>query len=225
MTYRTRLSGDALLTIEFDARIDPAINARAIALADALAAAALPGVLDVLPTYTTVAVHVDPLRVDYDRLIQKIERLSAALVGSAPADRAPVDVPVCYGGELGPDLETVAAFAGATAEEVIALHTARVYHAYMLGFLPGFAYLGVVDPRIAIPRRATPRTLVPPGSVGIAGAQTGVYAFSTPGGWQIIGRSPLTMFDPLREAPSLLTPGDRVRFVPVTLEAFLTWPG
>jgi inhibitor of KinA len=131
-----------------------------------------------------------------------------------------VEIPVCYGGEFGPDLAEVARLCALSEEEVIARHAAASYRVYMIGFSPGFAYLGGLDAAIAAPRRATPRTLVPAGSVGIAGLQTGIYPLATPGGWQIIGQTPKRLFLPEREAPCLLSPGDTLRFVPIGAEAF-----
>jgi inhibitor of KinA len=131
-----------------------------------------------------------------------------------------VELPVCYGGEFGPDLEEVAARCGLSAAEVMARHSTAEYRVYMLGFSPGFPYLGGLDPAIAAPRRETPRLRVPAGSVGIAGMQTGIYPQESPGGWQIIGRTPGRLFRPDRAEPCLLGPGDRLRFVPVGPEAF-----
>lgn len=223
-SYRTSLSGDALLLVEFEARIDPAINARAVALATALMTARLPGVRDVLPTYASVAIHFDPLRADLAAILAAIERHADAATDEV-VGRPPIEVPVCYGGTLGPDLGEVAAFGGCTAEDVIERHSSRTYQVYMVGFIPGFAYLGIVDPRIAMPRRAEPRQAVEAGSVGIADQQTGVYPIRTPGGWRIVGRTPLRIFDQNRESPSLLGPGDRVRFLPITPEQFAARAG
>jgi inhibitor of KinA len=132
------------------------------------------------------------------------------------ADRKPIDIPVHYGGDDGPDLATVARFAECSEEEVITRHSQRIYRVYMLGFVPGFSYMGRVDPSIAAPRHRVPRLHVPAGSVGIAGGQTGVYPVDSPGGWQLIGRTDTVMFDADRDRPSLLSAGDLVRFVPVT---------
>jgi inhibitor of KinA len=210
--FRIVAAGDSTVVVEFEERIDPAINARAIALAERLRADPVAGVRDVVPTYRSVAVYFDPLRTPQDALMARLEREAAGPVPEArPAGEA-LRLPVCYGGEFGPDLAAVAAFGGLSESSVIDLHTRPSYHVFMLGFSPGFAYLGVVDPRIAAPRRDTPRVRVPRGSVGIAGAQTGVYPAETPGGWQIIGRTPLLPFDPARANPFLMKPGDAVRF-------------
>jgi KipI family sensor histidine kinase inhibitor len=205
-------AGDSVLIVEFDERIDPAVNARAIAVADAIQAAGLPGVRDVVPTYRSVAVYFDPLRTDYDALHALVEREAAQAAPDASAQLAPVRIPVCYGGDLGPDLESVAARAKLTADEVVRLHAGRTYRVFMLGFVAGFAYMGIVDDRIAVPRHSSPRVRVPLGSVGIAGVQTGIYPAETPGGWQLIGRTLVKPFDPSRAEPFLLKAGDAVEF-------------
>jgi KipI family sensor histidine kinase inhibitor len=210
---RLREAGDSALLVELDGGIDAATNARVIAIAAAIRAAATPGVRDVVPTYRSIAVYFDPLRLD----IGHVRELAARAAGTPvqAAGGRTVEVPVRYGGDAGPDLADVAAFAGLRPEDVIARHASRDYRVYMLGFLPGFAYLGSVPPEIAMPRRATPRLRVPAGSVGIAGAQTAVYPRASPGGWQIIGRTPLRVFDPQRVPPAIFAPGDSVRFVPL----------
>jgi KipI family sensor histidine kinase inhibitor len=210
--FRVVAAGDSALIVEFEERIDPAINARAIRLADALQDAAISGVRDVVPTFRSVAVLFDPLRTDYDALLTRIEREAAQPEHASRVVREPLSIPVCYGGALGPDLPEVARFAQVSEAEVIRLHADTTYRVFMLGFVPGFAYLGIVDARIAAPRHSTPRVRVPVGSVGIAGVQTGVYPAETPGGWQIIGRTPLKPFDAARAEPFLMRAGDAVRF-------------
>lgn len=207
--------GDASIVVEFAQQIDPAINARALAVGDAVRAARYPGVLDVVEGYCSVTVAYDPLRTAIEPLVAAIEEAAerAPANGAAAAE---VELPVCYGGSHGPDLEAVAAFAGCSPAEVAALHHAAAYRVYMLGFLPGFAYMGSVDPRIAVPRRSRPRLRVPAGSVGIARFQTGVYPVEAPGGWHLIGRCPRRTFDPDASNPFLLQPGCAVRFVPIS---------
>ena len=210
--FRVVPAGDSAIIVEFEERIDPAVNARTIACAEAIQGADLPGVRDVVPTYRSVAIYFDPLRTNGDLLMETVDR-SAALASSAlETVRAPVRIPVCYGADLGPDLALVAAFAGMQEQDVIRVHTATTYRVFMLGFVPGFAYLGIVDARIAMPRHSTPRVRVPLGSVGIAGVQTGVYPAETPGGWQLIGRTPVKPFDPARAEPFLMRAGDAVQF-------------
>ncbi|MGE0591438.1 MAG: 5-oxoprolinase subunit PxpB [Vicinamibacterales bacterium] len=207
-----RPAGDAALLLQFPAHIDEATSARAVAVAAQVRAASLPGVRDVVPTYRSVAVHVDPLVADLRRVE---DVLQAAGERAAPAPGRRLDVPVAYGGRDGPDVDAVAAWAGLPVAEVVARHAAPEYRVYMLGFTPGFPYMGTVDARIAMPRHDTPRVRVAAGSVGLAGAQTGIYPRPTPGGWQILGRTDVVAFDADRPEPFLFAPGDRVRFVPV----------
>jgi len=218
--FRIVPSGDSTIVVELEARIDPEINERAIRLAETVHAAAIAGVRDVVPTYRSVAVFFDPLRTDYRRLVEWLERQVGRLAEAPVAHRASISVPVCYQDELGSDLAAVAAFANMSPQDVIAIHASATYRVFMLGFMPGFAYMGVLDPRIAMPRRSTPRVRVPRGAVGIAGAQTGIYPAETPGGWQLIGRTPLEPFDVTRPGPFLFRPGDAVRFVPIEREEY-----
>jgi KipI family sensor histidine kinase inhibitor len=209
---RIREAGDAMLVAELGEAIDTAINRRAIGMASRVRAANVAGVRDVLPTFRSVAVTFDPLRTDLDEL--------RALLQPRPDDgrfddRPPLEIPVEYGGDAGPDLESVAEASGLSVAEVIGRHASRDYRVFMVGFLPGFAYLGAVDSSIVARRHASPRLRVPPGSVGIAGQQTGVYPQGSPGGWQIVGRTTWRPFDAGRMPASLLAPGDSVRFVAV----------
>jgi inhibitor of KinA len=216
-------AGDSALIIEFEERIDPVVNARAIALAHSIQAARFQGVRDVVPTYRAVAVHFDPLRVNFDALERHVERASHAPKPPPVEDVTPVRIPVCYDADLGPDLADVAAFAHATEAEVVKIHSSSTYRVFMLGFVAGFAYLGTVDERIAMPRHATPRVRVPLGSVGIAGTQTGVYPAETPGGWRLIGRTPLRPFDVERSDPFLMKAGDSVQFYPISRAEYDAW--
>jgi KipI family sensor histidine kinase inhibitor len=206
-----------MLLVQLEAAIDPVVNERAIVLAARIRARQPRGVRDVAPGYCTVGVHFDPLQTDLAALEHMIETEFGAIVRiDAIADRPIVEIPVHYGGPGGPDLVGVAEHAGCSVDDVIARHASRIYRVYMLGFVPGFCYMGRVDPTIAAPRHRIPRERVPAGSVGIAGGQTGVYPVDSPGGWQLIGRTDTVMFDPRRERPSLLQPGDLVRFVSVS---------
>lgn len=211
---RLRHCGDGLVLVEFEAAISPEVNRRAVALAGAISRARVPGVRDVVPAYSSVGVHVDPLHFDHAALDAVVSHAWDTAADDEVEARV-VEIPVCYGGVFGPDLAEVATFAGCSEDEVIARHAEGRYRVYMLGFLPGFAYLGGVEASIAMPRRATPRTSVPAGSVGIAGRQTGVYPCASPGGWRLVGRTSEVMFDVSRSRPALLAPGDLVRFVPV----------
>lgn len=212
-------AGDAAWLIELENRLDADVNARAIAIGHAVRASGLPGLRDVVPGYRSIAVYVDPVAAAPD-VEARLAELAAATAAEPENGGRVVTVPVCYGGELGPDLGEVAAFAGCAEDEVVALHGSRTYRVYLVGFVPGFPYMGTVDPRIAMPRRATPRTKVPAGSVGIAAGQTGIYPTETPGGWRIIGRTPIRMFDPDADPPCLFEAGTRVRFTPMTRDEF-----
>ena len=210
--FRVVSAGDSAIVVEFEERIDPAVNARAISLAEAIEGVAIAGVRDVVPTYRSVAIYFDPLRTDYDRLLTEVHAHAPRAPATAAAAAPPIRIPVCYGGELGPDLPAVAKFGQVSEDEAVQIHTAGVYRVFMLGFVPGFAYMGIVDARIAAPRHPTPRVRVPSGAVGIAGVQTGIYPADTPGGWQLIGRTPAKPFDAGRPAPFLLKAGDGVQF-------------
>ena len=217
--------GDRALVIEFGDRPDPELSARIAAAAQHMRASPPPGVLDVVPASTTLALHYDPVLIGvgttpYEALIQKIETwLHEQAEAKLPQGRL-VKIPVCYGGSFGEDLDEVARQHGLTPEAVATIHAGTEYHVYMLGFVPGFAYLGDMDARIATPRRDTPRPRVPAGTVAIGGAMTGVYPLETPGGWQLIGRTPLRMFTPDSEPPCLLRAGDTVRFVAISRAEF-----
>jgi len=204
-----------MLLVELEPAIDPVINERAILLASRIRERHARGVRDIAPGYSTVGIHYDPLQTDLSALEHAIEHEFARLASlDVIADRAVIEIPVNYGGSYGPDLDAVATFAGCSVDEVIKRHSARIYRVYMLGFVPGFAYMGRVDPSLAAPRHRVPRERVPAGSVGIAGLQTGVYPVESPGGWQLIGHTTTVMFDANRDQPSLLSAGDLVRFVP-----------
>ncbi len=210
---RLHHSGDALVLVQLEARVAPEVNARVVALAEAIVAAHVPGVRDVVPGYAAVGVHVDPLHFDASALEQVVAH-AWDVTGPEPAAARVVEIPVCYGGSYGPDLEAVAAFARCTPDDVVRRHAAETYRVYMLGFLPGFAYLGTVDASIAMARRATPRERVPAGSVGIAGLQTGVYPMPEPRRVATHRPDPL---DDVRCQPH--RPGGRARGRPGALSA------
>ncbi len=217
---RIAAAGDSALLIEFPSRIEPAINERAIALARSLERRCGSALRDVVVGYCSVTVYFDPLAVDARWLEAEALDEAAGIETEQFREAAVLEVPVCYGGDCGPDLAEVATFAGCSEGEVIERHAAVTYRVYLLGFVPGFPYMAEVDPRIAAPRRATPRTAVPAGSVGIAGGQTGIYPSVTPGGWNIVGRTPMRPFDPERGEPFLFRPGDQVRFRPIGRDEF-----
>jgi KipI family sensor histidine kinase inhibitor len=212
MKVEIRLAGDRALVVELGDEISPLVNARVRAFCDALEARRVPGIVELVPTYRSVAVHYRPEEIA--RIVLEGEILAAAeragAIGPQPARL--VEIPVIYDG---PDLDFVAAHAGLSVGEVVRIHSAAEYLVHMLGFTPGFPYLGGMDAKIATPRLEKPRVRIPAGSVGIAGAQTGVYPIDSPGGWRLIGRTPRKLYDPAREKPFLLDAGDRVRFVPI----------
>jgi KipI family sensor histidine kinase inhibitor len=217
---RVAAAGDSALVAEFPSRIDPEINDRAGALAQRLRWR-WGGILrDVVVGYCTVTVYFDPLHVDAPWLESEIRAAAGPARQAVRTGKVVVDVPVCYDDDLAPDLAEVARFGGCSTEEVVALHTGRIYRVYMVGFIPGWAYLAEVDPRIAAPRRATPRTAVPAGAVAIAERQTGIYPAVTPGGWNIIGRTSRKPYDPTRPDPFLFEVGAEVRFRAVSRAEF-----
>jgi inhibitor of KinA len=211
MIARVLPAGDSAWLVELPERIDPAINARAIEIARAVERSSLPAT-DVVVGYRTVMVYVDPLAHGAEDAKSTLEAIAAAPPESSDAAGALVDVPVCYEDPYGPDLADVAAFGGCSVDEVIACHLEREYRVFVVGFVPGFAYMANVDPRIAAPRRSSPRLSVPAGSVAVAAGQTGIYPAATPGGWNVIGRCPVRPYDADRPAPFLFHAGDRVRF-------------
>ena len=213
---RFLLAGDSALVVEFGDEISREVNRKVHALADALGKSSLPGLGEPVPTYRSLLVHYDPLRLSCDEVKAFVSEALQKCEERPPPEPRVVEIPVVYGGEFGPDIEFVAEHNGLLVEEVIRLHSGATYTVYMLGFAPGFAYLGGMPDAIATPRLETPRTLAPAGSVGIAGEQTGIYPIATPGGWRLIGRTPLKLFDPERDPPTLLQAGDLVRFVPIS---------
>ncbi len=217
--------GDRTLIIRLGDRIHPDIGRRCLAVADALRQAGLPGVVDIVPSYTAVAVQYMPTAQEDTPTFSSLSESIRNLIGQIPAQTAgntrEVEIPVCYGGKHGPDLEAVAKHCGLTPQEVIEIHTAPGSMVYMLGFAPGHPYIGLLDERLNVPRKDVPRTSVPPGSVATANRQTAIYPNVLPGGWSILGATPLKLFDVSRTpSPALLQPGDRVRFVPISDSEF-----
>lgn len=212
--------GDAALTLEFGDHIDPDFSARVMATRDALAEVALDGVTDVVPTWRSLTVHFDPLRLDRQRLADSLLRCAdAPTQKSALATRW--QIPVCFGGEYGPDLETVATATGRRPEVVVEALCATELRVFLLGFLPGFPYLGELPEWLRLPRRATPRSAVPANSLAIAGAQAAIYPWVSPGGWHLLGRTPVRLFDLANEArPALFAPGDSLHFTAISADRY-----
>jgi inhibitor of KinA len=207
-----RPMGDRSLLVELGEKISSDVNRRVQELMLRLQQANLPGVRELAPSYRSLLVVFDPLTIAHEKLKAAITNVAARPGGSELPQAKLITVPVFYGGDYGPDLEWVAGHLGISTEEVIRLHTETVYRVYMIGFTPGYPYMGELPAALAVPRRSTPRTRVPKGSVGIAQHQTGIYPVESPGGWQIIGWTPIELFDPKRQMPSLLEMGDRVKF-------------
>jgi KipI family sensor histidine kinase inhibitor len=204
--------GDRSLLVEIGEKISADVNRRVQELMLRLQQANLPGVRELAPSYRSLLVVFDPLTIAPEKLKAAITDVAARPGGSELPQAKLITVPVFYGGDYGPDLEWVAGHLGISTEEVIRLHTETVYRVYMIGFTPGYPYMGELPAALAVPRRSTPRTRVPKGSVGMAQRQTGIYPVESPGGWQIIGWTPIELFDPKRQMPSLLEMGDRVKF-------------
>ncbi|MBR7926891.1 5-oxoprolinase subunit PxpB [Aerococcaceae bacterium zg-ZUI334] len=213
--------GDAAILISWEQTITPEMNHRISAFVQLMREQRIEGVVDLIPAFCSVLVNYDPRVIRYQQLVKKVESLLKMELSQAKRIKRIYQIPVCYGGEYGPDLPFVAENANLSVDEVIALHTEPDYLIYMLGFLPGFSYLGGLDERIHTPRLANPRMAIPAGSVGIGGSQTGIYPLTSPGGWQLIGQTPVKTYDPIRKEPILFEAGNYIRFVPISPEEFV----
>ena len=220
MNPRILPAGESCLFVEFGDTVSRELNARVTALKAALVKNLPRGVVELVPTYRSLAVYFDPLAVDLAELRERLAGETAALGECEVSDGVTVRVPVCFGGEFGPDLPDVAAHCGLTEDEVVRRYCASPLYCYMNGFTPGFPYLGGMDETLATPRLKSPRTAIPAGSVAIGGAQAGAYSLASPGGWRIIGRVPFPLYDALREPSTVIRAGMNVRFYPVTRERF-----
>lgn len=214
-------AGDSSLIIELGNKISPIINYNLKKITDYLDSLKHPAIKDLLPTYRSVIVYYDPLLISFEEIKDIVEKNCKTDDTSVDSmKKFIVEIPVLYGGEYGPDIENIATHNNLSIEEVIKIHTSGEYLVYMLGFTPGFPYLGGMDKRIATPRLKTPRTKIPGGSVGIAGEQTGVYPIESPGGWQLLGRTPLNFFDPNNEKPFLINAGEYIKFVQISEDEY-----
>jgi inhibitor of KinA len=217
---RYLLAGDKALVVEFGNEINESVNSKVRNLYVALNKYKVAGIEEITPTYRSLLIQYNPLIINLDILKTKLKELEDKLGKvDIPKPRI-IEIPTLYGGEYGPDLSFVAEHNGITTEDVIKIHSSVDYLIYMLGFTPGFPYLGGMSEKIAAPRLSMPRTKIPAGSVGIAGKQTGIYPIESPGGWQLIGRTPLKLYDPKRQPPIVLQAGDYIRFVPVTIDKY-----
>ena len=213
-------AGDKALAVELGDSITPEINRKVRDLLVAIESQGIPGLVDLVPTYRSLLVYYDPLRLSLSELEERLTALEQKLDQASRKAPRVLEIPTLYGGDYGPDIGEVAEHNGLAPEEVIQIHSGAEYLVYMMGFTPGFPYLGGMSERIATPRLQTPRTVIPAGSVGIAERQTGVYPIESPGGWQLIGRTPVQLFDPQRDPPVMVTAGDYIRFAPITEEAY-----
>ncbi len=205
--------GDSSLLIVFGNEVSPDINRRISATVQLLKNQHIEGIVDLIPSYCALLINYNPQVIRYAEIRRRVEKILSMDAMAGESARKVVEIPVCYGGEYGPDLQTIADHAGLTAEEVIEIHTSRDYLIYMLGFLPGFCYLGGLDERIHTPRLANPRIRIREGSVGIGGSATGIYPMDSPGGWQLMGMTPVKTYDPSKEVPILLNAGEYIRFI------------
>ncbi|MCC8106516.1 MAG: 5-oxoprolinase subunit PxpB [Clostridiales bacterium] len=215
-SLRILRSGDRALAAEFGNQIDPAINDRVHALEIRIRESCVPGVTELIPTFRSLLICYDPAVIEYERIKATVRQLAQNLDALQENEGRTLLVPCCYGSHFGPDLKDMEQHTGLSRDEIIAIHSGTDYRVYMLGFLPGFVYLGGLDERIAMPRLSTPRVRIPKGSVGIGGSQTGVYPLDSPGGWRLIGSTPVNFYDPEREEPVLCRAGDTIRFYPIT---------
>jgi TIGR00370 family protein len=223
--------GDAAATIELGQQIDKQLNHQVLAMQQWLQQHRFEGLLDSVAGYSSLTVYYDPFIIHkkyapsgtaFNWVSEQLQQAYRLAAPSAVENNNIIRIPVCYEAPFSPDLASVAEYARLSAAEVVKLHTGNIYNIYMIGFLPGFSYMGPVNPQIAVPRKARP-VPVAAGSVGIAGSQTGIYPLNSPGGWQVIGRTPLKIFDPFADEPVLLRAGNKVQFYPITIKEFGEW--
>ena len=230
LPYKIFALGDSAITVDFGNVIEEEINKRVIALFQHFCQSPFQGMVEAVPTYSSLTIYydvfalqkkVDKQKTIYEWVKDNIEKKMLESIPDNEQAARLIKIPVCYDPEFGMDIEELAAQKNISIGDVILLHSEKKYRVFMLGFLPGFAYLGIIDEKIAMPRKSHPRRKVDPGSVGIAGRQTGIYPLQTPGGWQIIGRTPMKIFDAQNEQPTLLQAGDLVEFIPISKKDFL----
>ena len=214
------IEGDSSVLIVFGDTISTEINQRITATVKLIKEQRIEGIVDMIPAFASLLINYNPLVISYASLRRRLEKILRMEIRSEATVRRIFEIPVCYGGAYGPDLEQIADHAGLTPEEVIEIHTSRDYLIYMLGFLPGFCYLGGLDERIHTPRLSSPRIRIPAGSVGIGGSQTGIYPMDSPGGWQLMGMTPVKTYDPQRDVPILVQAGEYIRFVRIDEEEY-----
>ena len=214
--------GDSALLVELGDKIDSTVNQRVHALNALLQTKNIAGIVETVPAYCTLLIHYDPLILTFDQVTHWVRDKLTQVDDSLNRKPRQLEVPTRYGGASGPDLEAVAVSKGISAADIVRIHSECEYTVYMMGFTPGFPYLGTLDERLITPRMETPRTLVKAGTVAIAGSQTGIYPLDSPGGWHLIGWTPLKLFDPTSEAPFLFFPGDIIKFIPLESDSLLS---
>ena len=214
--------GDSALLVELGDKIDSTVNQRVHALNALLQTKNIAGIVETVPAYCTLLIHYDPLILTFDQVTHWVRDKLTQVDDSLNRKPRQLEVPTRYGGASGPDLEAVAVSKGISAADIVRIHSECEYTVYMMGFTPGFPYLGTLDERLIMPRMETPRTLVKAGTVAIAGSQTGIYPLDSPGGWHLIGWTPLKLFDPTRESPFLFAPGDIIKFIPLESDSLLS---
>ena len=214
---RIMTEGDSSLLIAFKQEISPEVNAQISSIVKLIRQQKTPGIVDMIPAFASLLINYNPEVISYEALKKRLEDILKMDVDTETSKKRVYQIPVLYGGEFGPDLKTIADHAGLSEQEVIDIHTGTDYLIYMLGFLPGFVYLGGLDKRLEVPRLDTPRVRIGKGAVGIGGNQTGIYPMDSPGGWRLIGGTPVDLYDPEREDPVLLRAGEYIRFVPISI--------
>ena len=213
-------TGDSSILLEFNQIISPEINKNITTLVYLVKEQQIEGVMDMIPAFCSLLINYDPRVITYDQLIKRLKPLMKLNINSVSKIKKVFEIPVCYGEIYGPDIEFIVKNSGLSEEEVINIHSSKDYLIYMLGFLPGFSYLGGLDERIHTPRLKNPRLKIPAGSVGIGGGQTGIYPLESPGGWQLLGKTPIKTYDPNRKDPILFESGDYIRFIPISKEEY-----